>query len=133
MVFFFNFLKSFCPGTGQDRGVCPGTFAPALVKGQRDTGTRFFFVPGQRDNGTSRGTSRPLEPIVEIGVSRRLKYRSNWISDKLMSGKFKNLNCPDPQDLDVLLHFRFAGSWTWQKHFFHLGIFRENVSLSKVV
>ena len=42
----------FCPGTSRDRGVCPGTFAPALVPGQRDTGTRKFFCPGtkgQRD------------------------------------------------------------------------------------
>ena len=40
------------PGTGRDRGVCPGTFAPALVPGQRDTGTRKSFCPGtkgQRD------------------------------------------------------------------------------------
>ena len=44
--------KWFCPGTSRDRGVCPGTFAPALVPGQRDTGTRKFFCPGtkgQRD------------------------------------------------------------------------------------
>ena len=54
-------FESFCPGTGRDRGICPGTFAPALVPGQRDTGTRIFFVPGQRDNGTSRlGLSRDI-------------------------------------------------------------------------
>ena len=61
-------FKSFCPGTGRDRGVCPGTFAPALVPGQRDSGTGKtflsrdkgttgqgnFFVPGQRDNGTGK-------------------------------------------------------------------------------
>ena len=43
--------KLFCPGTSRDRGVCPGTFAPALVPGQRDTGTRKFLCPakGQRD------------------------------------------------------------------------------------
>ena len=43
---FLKIFKSFCPGTGRDRGVCPGTFAPALVPGQRDTGTRIFFCPG---------------------------------------------------------------------------------------
>ena len=45
----------------REKGVCPGTFAPALVPGQRDAGTRIFFVPGQRDNGTSRpGLSRDV-------------------------------------------------------------------------
>ena len=38
-----KFFESFCPGTGRDRGIWPGTFAPALVPGQRDTRTRFFF------------------------------------------------------------------------------------------
>ena len=27
---FWKKNNSFCPGTSQDRGVCPGTFAPAL-------------------------------------------------------------------------------------------------------
>ena len=53
-VIFLEIFNSFCPGTSRDRGVCPRTFAPALVPGQRDTGTRIFFCPG-RDNGTSRG------------------------------------------------------------------------------
>ena len=60
--FLFFWEGYFVPG--RDRGVCPGTFAPALVPGQRDFGTRIFFVPGQRDNGTSRGTSRPVETLV---------------------------------------------------------------------
>ena len=50
--FFSKNLNSFCPGTSRDRGFCPGTFAPALVPGQRDTGTRKLFCPGtkgQRD------------------------------------------------------------------------------------
>jgi hypothetical protein len=51
LIFFFY---SFRPGTSRDRGICHGIFAPALVQGQRDTGTRIFFVAGQRDNGTSR-------------------------------------------------------------------------------
>ena len=48
---FLSFWEGyFVPG--RDKGVCPGTFAPALVPGQRDTGTRIFFCPGtkgQRD------------------------------------------------------------------------------------
>merc|ERR1712051_527836 len=50
--FFVLLGRLFCPGTLRDRGVCPGTFALALVPGQRDTGTRIFFCPGtkgQRD------------------------------------------------------------------------------------
>ena len=50
--FYLKNFNSFCPGTSRDRGFCPGTFAPALVPGQRDTGTRIFFCPGtkgQRD------------------------------------------------------------------------------------
>ena len=58
-------LKS-CHGTGrdflqavpsQDRGVCPGTFAPALVLGQRNTGTRKFLCPG---------TSRSVETLLSM-------------------------------------------------------------------
>ena len=54
LSFFLKFFNSFCPGTSQDRAVCPGIFAPALVPGQRDTGTRFFL---SRDKGT---TGRPV-------------------------------------------------------------------------
>ena len=57
-VFLFFWEGYFVPG--RDRGVCPGTFAPALVPGQRDTGTRIFFVPRQRDSCTSR----PVETLV---------------------------------------------------------------------
>ena len=32
-------VHSFCPGTSRDRGVCPGTFAPALCPR-----TRFFLI-----------------------------------------------------------------------------------------
>ena len=39
---------------------CPGTFAPALVLGQRDTGTRFFFVPGQREVPSQFVPGRPV-------------------------------------------------------------------------
>ena len=41
--------------------VCPGIFASALVPGQRDTGTRILFNPGQRDNRTSR----PVETLIQ--------------------------------------------------------------------
>ena len=64
---------------------CPGTFAPALVPGQRDTRTRKKIVPGQKDNGTSHpGLSRDIlslgTPImylhyhVNLGVSLRVLY-----------------------------------------------------------
>ena len=52
-VFLFFWEGYFVPG--RDRRVCPGTFAPALVPGQRDTGTRIFFCPG---------TSRPMETLL---------------------------------------------------------------------
>ena len=42
--FYWKFFNSFCPGTSRDRGFCPGTFAPAFVLGQWDTGTRNFFL-----------------------------------------------------------------------------------------
>ena len=37
----------------RDRVLCPVIFAPVFVPGQRDKVTRFVFVLGQRDNGTS--------------------------------------------------------------------------------
>ena len=75
---FGHFLAILSRGTSRDRGFCPGTFAPALVPGQRDSGTGKtflsrdkgttgqgnFFVPGQRDNGTSRpGLSRDVPSL----------------------------------------------------------------------
>ena len=68
-----NVQKLFCPGTSRDREVCPGTFAPALVPGQRDTGTRKMSLSRDKGTagrplpvcpGTSRGTSRPVETLV---------------------------------------------------------------------
>ena len=46
--------------------MCPGTFAPALVPGQRDTGTRKFLCPGtkgQRDV-PSRGNANLEGPFI---------------------------------------------------------------------
>ena len=65
MVFFKKFFNQFCPGTSRDRGFCPGTFAPALVPGQRDSGTGKTFL--SRDKGT---TGRP-------GLSRDVPSRGN--------------------------------------------------------
>jgi hypothetical protein len=56
-----------CPVLSRDRGVCPASFAPALVQGQRDTGTRKFFcsgTKGQRDvpsrgNATTNPSTDP--------------------------------------------------------------------------
>ena len=47
---FFNFRT---PMVGFPTGRDSAQFALAIVPGQRDPRTRFFFVPGQRDNGTS--------------------------------------------------------------------------------
>ena len=58
--FLFFLGKWFCPGTSLDRGVRPGIFAPALVPGKGTTGQWIIFVPGQRDNGTSR----PVETLI---------------------------------------------------------------------
>ena len=58
-VFCLLLEKGFWPGKSRDRGVCPETFAPALVPGQRDTGTNNFLCPGKK--GT---TSCPLETLL---------------------------------------------------------------------
>ena len=72
--FFVLLGRLFCPGTVRDRGVCPGTFAPALVPGQRDTVTRIFFFPGQRDNGTSRpGLSRDVPSLGNTSLQSVLR------------------------------------------------------------
>ena len=55
-VFLFFWEGYFVPG--RDRGVCPGTFAPALVPGQRD---KNFFL--SRDKGT---TGRLLETLLQM-------------------------------------------------------------------
>ena len=66
LVLFLKIFKLFCPGTGRDRGVCPGTFAPALVPGQRDIGTRKIFCPGtkgQRDVLSRFVPGRPVKTL----------------------------------------------------------------------
>ena len=70
LVFFLKILKFIL---SRDRGVCPGTFAPALVLGQRDSRTGKFFVPGQRDNGKSLGNLLITEVMLTWGpyCSRR--------------------------------------------------------------
>ena len=77
----FKNRKLFCPGTSRDRGVCPGTFAPVLVPGQRDTGTRNFFCPG-----TSRGTSRPVKtqcnPPIAVSMLCQKPCQSSSKSNK---------------------------------------------------
>ena len=58
-------VDSFCPGTSRDRGVCPGTFAPALVPGQRDS-----------------GTSRPVETLAHSSLfSLLIKYVRSALND----------------------------------------------------
>ena len=49
--FFLDFLPWFCPGTSQERRVCPSIFAPVLVPGQKDSGTGKTFL--SRDKGTT--------------------------------------------------------------------------------
>ena len=72
-TFFSENRKLFCPGTSQDRGVCPGTTTSALVPGQRDSGTRKMSLSRDKGTagrpvpvcpGTSRGTSRPVKTLV---------------------------------------------------------------------
>ena len=95
LVIFLKFFKSFCPGTGRDRGVCPGTFAPALVPGQRDTGTRKFFCPGtkgQRDVPSLGNTSTYLFTCkidVLKNFLRRETGREVFIQGKTQFQKFK--------------------------------------------
>ena len=82
----------FCHGTSRDRGVCPGTFAPALVPGQRDSGTGKTFLSrdkgttGQRDRETflSRDKGTTGRPVPWKPYSRLLlsvKYALSFISD----------------------------------------------------
>ena len=78
-VFWFLLGKLFCPGMSRDRGVCPGIFAPALVLGQRDTGTRIFFCPGtkgQRDV-PSRGNTSQNQFWSKSETQRNLLYFVN--------------------------------------------------------
>ena len=61
--FYLKIFNSFCPGTSRDRGFCPGTFAPALVPGQRDTGTRNFFCPGTKGRRDVPSRFVPGRPV----------------------------------------------------------------------
>ena len=69
MVIFLKNFDSFCPGTSRETGVCHGTFAPALVPGQRDTRTRYFFLSW--DKGTT-GRPIPWKPYLK---ARKLPAR----------------------------------------------------------
>ena len=86
-IFFAFFCRLKILGlfwTSQDRGVCPGMFAAALVPTQKDSGTRSLFLSLEKgrldketylswDNGTMGcpvpdcpGTSCPMETLLEI-------------------------------------------------------------------
>ena len=61
VIFLWKFLIYFFPGWSGTEGFVPGLL---LLPLSRDKGTpeqEFFFVPGQRDNGTSR----PVETLVQ--------------------------------------------------------------------
>ena len=80
--FFLKLFSAFCPGTSRDRGICPGIFAPALVPGQRDTGTRKFLCPGtkgQRDV-LSRGNASSCPWASRIIYCVKLQILNNQIS-----------------------------------------------------
>ena len=62
-LFFFKFwalLDIFCPGTSQDRGVCPRIFAPTLVW-DKGTPGQVFFCPW---------TCRPLEALASTSYAK---------------------------------------------------------------
>ena len=88
-------------GTSRNKGVCPGTFAPALVPGQRDNGTRFFFVPGQSENRTScPGLSRDVPRdvpsrntllwIIQLGPAKA----QEWVMSVKTKQKQKHIRLP---------------------------------------
>ena len=55
---FFEIFNPFCPGTEE---FVPGHLLLPLSRDKGTPGQDFFFVPGQRDNGTSRpGLSRDV-------------------------------------------------------------------------
>ena len=72
----------YCPGTkGQAQNLATGRDCEGLSRpvpgrgtetGQRDSGTRMFFVPGPRDNGTGT-TGRPvsLEALLHMYTYRK--------------------------------------------------------------
>ena len=93
-------FKSFCPGMGWDRGVCPGTLAPALAPGQRDTWTRIFFCPetkGQQDVPSrfvlGRPAGRPV-PWKPYFTPYRCKFMYYFAHD-----------CICPQKLEKFIPF----------------------------
>ena len=48
---------------GRPRRVCPGTFAPALVPGQRETGIRKKFCPGTKGQWDVQSRFVPGRPV----------------------------------------------------------------------
>ena len=85
-VFCVLLGKWFCPGTSRDRGVCPGTFAPGLVPGQRDTGTRFFFCPGTKGQRDVPSRFVPGRPVPWKPYLKRSLVKVSWLQH------YNNLN-----------------------------------------
>ena len=65
--FFSEFLKiHFVPGRPGTEGFVPGHLLLPLSRNKGTPGHEIFFVPGQRDDETSHGTSRPVETLLRI-------------------------------------------------------------------
>ena len=77
----------------QDRGVCPQIFVPALVPGQKDTGTRKFLCPGTKGH-------------------RDVPFRGNASSDAMyiLHGDIETLVIKRPLLALLLLHNHVHGT-----------------------
>ena len=71
----------------RDRGVCPGTFASALVPGQRDTWTRNFFCPGTKGQRDVPSRGNPSlnyrERRIKVDLNLVITCTSNSISPSI--------------------------------------------------
>ena len=86
----------------QDRGVCPRIFTPALVPGQRDSGTRKYFCPGTKGQ---RNVPSQIVPGHPSGCPILWKLLTSDSSDPMRHLNFRTrlvfgldlsqgLNCP---------------------------------------
>jgi hypothetical protein len=106
--FYFKNFNSFCPGTSRDRGFCPGTFAPALVPGQRDTGTRKFFCPGTKGQRDVPSRGNPTLNHCDQGPLKTRTTDTQW---RHKSKKSENLGRCGRQN--ILWPYLKVWEWEW--------------------
>ena len=107
LFFFWKFLNRFVPGRAGTEEFVPGHLLLPLSRDNGTPGQEFFFVPGQRDNGTSRpGLSRDVpRDVPSLGNPNMKAFAHAACFNKWFSCSVTHTTC----SVSSLLEFQEIG------------------------